>query len=118
MFNYDYIAGNGVCPNDTSNVLVTVNPACDYLDIQEMFFGDMSLSPNPTNGLVYVSNSGSSEVFNYEITDVDGRVIATKMAAINGSTTTEINLNGKVTGMYMIRVYNDNAMKVFRVVLQ
>ena len=118
MFNYDYITGNGVCPDDTANVLVTVNPACDYLDIQEMFFGDMSLSPNPTNGLVYISNSGSSEVFNYEVTDVDGRVIATKLAAINGTTTTEVNLTGKVTGMYMIRVYNDNAMKVFRVILQ
>ncbi len=118
MFNYDYITGNGVCPDDTANVLVTVNPACDFLDIQEMFFGDMSLSPNPTNGLVYISNSGSSEVFNYEVTDVDGRVITTKLAAINGTTTTEVNLTGKVTGMYMIRVYNDNAMKVFRVILQ
>jgi hypothetical protein len=118
MFNYDYITGNGVCPDDTANVLVTVNGACDYLDIQEMYFGGMSLSPNPTNGLVYISNSGSSEVFNYEVTDVDGRVIATKAAAINGTATTEVNLTGKVSGIYMIRVYNDNAMKVFRVILQ
>ncbi len=118
MFNYDYITGNGVCPNDTANVLLTVNGACDYLDIQEMYFGSMSLSPNPTNGLVYISNSGSSEVFNYEVTDVDGRVIATKAAAINGTATTEVNLTGKVSGIYMIRVYNDNAMKVFRVILQ
>jgi hypothetical protein len=118
MFNYDYITGNGVCPNDTANVLLTVNGACNYLDIQEMYFGAMSLSPNPTNGLVYISNSGSTEIFNYEVTDVDGRVIATKAAAINGTATTEVNLTGKVSGIYMIRVYNDNAMKVFRVILQ
>ncbi len=118
MFNYDYITGNGVCPNDTANVLLTVNGACDYLNIEEMYFAAMSLLPNPTNGLVYISNSGSTEIFNYEVTDVDGRVIATKAAAINGTTTTEVNLTGKVSGMYMIRVYNDNAMKVFRVILQ
>ncbi|MFM2040514.1 MAG: hypothetical protein RLZZ493_1103, partial [Bacteroidota bacterium] len=31
---------------------------------------------------------------------------------------TEINLQGKETGIYMIRVFNENSEKVFRVVLQ
>lgn len=117
QYNYDYITGNGVCSDDTANVLVIVQN-CDWLDVQEMYFGEMSLLPNPTNGLVYITNTGSTEVFNYEITDIDGRVIATKKSAINGTSITEINLNGKVTGMYMIRVYNDNAEKIFRVILQ
>jgi hypothetical protein len=118
QFNYDYITGNGVCPDDTANVLVNVDPSCNYLDVAEMYFGSISLYPNPTNGMVYITNEGSTEVFNFEILDIDGRVIASENAAINGTTTTEINLQGKVTGMYMIRVYNDNAEKVFRVILQ
>ncbi len=118
LFNYDYITGNGVCPDDTSNVLVTVDGSCDYLNVQEMTFSSMSLFPNPTNGLVFITNEGNSEVFNYEVLDMDGRVIASKANAINGSSTTTIDLTGKVTGMYMIRVYNGNAEKVFRVVLQ
>jgi hypothetical protein len=65
-----------------------------------------------------VANTGSTEVFNFEVTDMEGRIVLAKDAAINGSTTTEINLTGKVTGMYMIRVYNDNAEKTFRVILQ
>jgi hypothetical protein len=118
QYNFVYITGNGVCPDDTANVLVDVDAICDWNNVDEMYFGTMTLLPNPTNGLVYISNQGSTEVFNYEITDIDGRVIATKKSAINGTSVTEINLNGKVTGMYMIRVFNDNAEKVFRVILQ
>ena len=118
LFNYDYITGNGVCPDDTANVLLTVDGSCDYLNVQEMTFSSMSLFPNPTNGLVFITNEGNSDVFNYEVLDMDGRVIASKANAINGSSTTTIDLTGKVTGMYMIRVYNGNAEKVFRVVLQ
>ena len=118
QFNYDYITGNGVCPDDTANVLLTVDGSCDWLNVEELYFSSMTLLPNPTNGLVYITNEGNSEVFNYEVIDVDGRVIASKANAINGASTTTIDLTGKVTGMYMIRVYNGNAEKVFRVVLQ
>jgi hypothetical protein len=67
---------------------------------------------------VFITNSGNTEIYNYEVLDVDGRIIATKNNAINGTTTTKIDLTGKVTGIYMVRVYNENAEKVFRVVLQ
>jgi len=78
----------------------------------------MTVMPNPSNGVFNVANTSSTEVFNFEVTDMEGRIILAKDAAINGSSTTEINLTGKVTGMYMIRVYNDNAEKTFRVILQ
>jgi hypothetical protein len=118
QFNYFYISGNGVCPNDTALVLVNVSSTCNYLDVQEMYFGSMSVQPNPSNGVFSVSNYGSTEVFSYEVTDMGGRVILSKESVINGTSETDIDLTGKVTGMYMIRVYNDNAEKVFRVILQ
>lgn len=117
QFNYDYITGNGVCPDDTANVLLNVDQTCNWLDIDEKYFSSMTLSPNPTNGEVFITNFGNSEIYNYEILDVEGRVIATKNNAINGTTTTKVDLSDKVTGMYMIRVYNTNAEKVFRVIL-
>jgi len=118
QFNYDYITGNGVCPNDTANVLLTVDGSCNYLNIEEMYFNDLTLYPNPTNGMIYISNEGSNESFNYSIMDVDGRVVATETSAINASSITEVNLTGKVTGVYLVRIYNSNAEKVYRVVLQ
>jgi hypothetical protein len=118
QFNYDYITGNGVCPNDTSIALVNVDMNCNWLEIDELYFGSLSISPNPTNGMVYISNEGSKETFNYEITNLDGRLISSKLAAINGTSSTKVDLSGNVTGMYIIRVFNDNAEKVFRIILQ
>lgn len=118
QYNFVYIAGNGICPDDSALVLVNVDATCNYLNVDEMFFATMTVMPNPSNGVFNVANTGSTEVFNFEVTDMEGRIVLAKDAAINGSTTTEINLTGKVTGMYMIRVYNDNAEKTFRVILQ
>ncbi len=117
-YNYDYITTNGVCPNDTSNIVLTVLSTCNYLDIQELVFGEMNVYPNPTDGLVFVSSTGNAEVFSYELTDVNGRVISVKEAAINGTETTEISFEKLEPGIYMIRVYNDSAEKTFRVVKQ
>ena len=82
-FNYDYITSNGVCEADTANIVVDVDGNCDYLNIQEIVFGNMEIYPNPTTGVVYISNSNSAEVFNFEITDLQGKVVATKNTAIN-----------------------------------
>ncbi|GAB5416598.1 MAG: hypothetical protein Crog2KO_06980 [Crocinitomicaceae bacterium] len=118
QYNYDYIAGNGVCPDDTSNVIVIVDPACDYLNLQDLTFEGMDLYPNPTTNVFYISNEGSTEVFNYELTDLNGKVIATKENAINGVETTEVSVENLETGVYLIHIFNENAEKTFRVVKQ
>ncbi|MFT5777075.1 MAG: hypothetical protein ACI837_000006 [Crocinitomicaceae bacterium] len=112
---YTYVASNGVCPADTANIVVTVG-TCDFLAINELSFAGMSVFPNPTSGIVYISNFGSTEVFNYEVTDVKGKVISSKDSAVDGFETTEIDFEGMETGLYIIKVYNDNAQKTFRVV--
>ncbi len=117
QYNYKYIVGNGVCPNDTAKVIVSVG-TCNYLGLDEAAFEGFSLYPNPTDGYVYVTNGGSSEVFNYEVLDLNGRKVMTKENAINGTTVTEIDLNAVETGIYMIHVYNGNAEKTFRVVVK
>jgi hypothetical protein len=117
-YNYDYVTSNGVCPNDTSNVVLTVDGSCDYLDIQEMYFGAMEVYPNPTSDVVYITNTGAEDVYDYELTDSRGRVIATKENAINGTETTEIDLGKLEPGIYMIKVYNQNIETTYRIVKQ
>ncbi|MBP5983236.1 MAG: T9SS type A sorting domain-containing protein [Fluviicola sp.] len=117
-YNYDYIAGNGVCPDDTANVVVTVLGTCDFLDIDEATFAGIEVYPNPTNGMVYVSASNNAGTFNYEVTDANGRVIATAVNAINGAATTSIDLSKVETGVYFIRLSNTTGDKVYRVVVQ
>jgi hypothetical protein len=117
-FNYDYIAGNGVCPDDTANVVVVVLGTCDFLDINESTFAGIEVYPNPTNGMVYVSAANNAGTFNYEVTDANGRVIATAVNAINGAATTSIDLSKVETGVYFIRLSNTTSDKVYRVVVQ
>ena len=74
--------------------------------------------PNPTNGMVYVSASNNAGTFNYEVTDANGRVIATAVNAINSATTTSIDLSKVETGVYFIRLSNTTRDKVYRVVVQ
>ncbi|MDC1385744.1 T9SS type A sorting domain-containing protein, partial [Crocinitomicaceae bacterium] len=118
QFNYDYITGNGVCPDDSANVILNVDFNCDYLNLQDLYFTAMDLYPNPTNGMIYISNEGSSEVFNMELTDLNGKVITAQAAAVNGTETTEVNLETLETGIYLVRLFNDNSEKTFRIVKQ
>ena len=74
--------------------------------------------PNPTNGMVYVSASNNAGTFNYEVTDANGRVIATAVNAINGAATTSIDLSKVEIGVYFIRLSNTTGDKVYRVVVQ
>lgn len=116
QYNYRYIVGNGVCPNDTSKVVVNVQN-CNYLGLDEQALESISLYPNPTDGQVYIS-SGSTQVFSYEVLDLNGRRVMTRDNAIGGTAVTEVDLGNMETGVYMIRVFNENAGKTFRVVVK
>ena len=116
QFNYDYIVSNGFCPADSSNIVVTVVSDCDWLNIEELYFEGVEVYPNPATENIFISNFGSDEVFSYEMTDAQGKVIAIKEDAINGLKATEINIAQLETGLYLIKVYNENADKTFRIV--
>lgn len=118
QYNYDYIAGNGVCPDDTALVIVNVLGSCDFLNVEEMTFEGFQVYPNPTEGIVFISNFGSTELFNYEVLDVNGRRLAIENGVINGTETTQVNLSSVENGIYMIRVYNAGAEKTYRVVVR
>ncbi|MES2798779.1 MAG: T9SS type A sorting domain-containing protein [Bacteroidota bacterium] len=117
QYNYTYITGNGVCPDDTSSILLNVSSTCNYLNVEEMVFAEMTVYPNPSNGIFNIANE-SSQTFSYEVMDVEGRLVERKEAAVNATSVTAIDMTDKVTGIYMIRVYNAEADKIFRVVLQ
>jgi hypothetical protein len=116
QYNFRYIVSNGVCPADTAKVVVTVKGTCDYLGLEDVAFEAFSMYPNPSSDIVFITNTGSTEVFNYEVLDMNGRLILKANDAINGSTTTELNLSKVEIGVYLIRVFNDKAEKTFRVV--
>ena len=106
-----------MCPNDTANVAVTVNPGCDFLSVDEEAFNGLSLYPNPSEGIVFIA-SDATNAFDYAVTDAEGRIVMTVKNGIKAGQTSEINLDKVETGVYFIKVSNSQTEKVFRVVIQ
>ncbi len=112
-FNYDYITGNGVCPDDTSNVLVVVLSTCDELSTEEAIFTNVQLYPNPTSGII---NIDADKAYNVEVTDANGRMIKKNISTTVG--TTSIDLGKVQVGVYFVTLRAEESSKVYRVVVQ
>jgi hypothetical protein len=117
-FNYDYITGNGVCPDDTANVVVTVSATCDYFGIEEAVFADVQVYPNPSTGVIFVETTISTGAFDYSVTDANGRVVAQANNGIKAAATSTIDLTGVERGVYFVKLSNASANKVYRIVIQ
>jgi hypothetical protein len=117
-FNYDYITGNGVCPDDTANVVVTVSASCDYFGIEEAVFADVQVYPNPSTGVIFVETTISTGAFDYSVTDANGRVVAQANNGIKAAATSTIDLTGVERGVYFVKLSNASADKVYRIVIQ
>jgi hypothetical protein len=114
QYNYDYISGNGVCPDDTANVVVTVT-SCNWLSVGENALEEVSLYPNPSTGVVFVESTFTGN-FDLVVTDINGRTIQTGKNIIPGTNT--VNLKEVERGTYLFKLSTENAEKVFRVVIQ
>jgi hypothetical protein len=114
QYNYDYISGNGVCPDDTANVVVTVL-SCNFLSIEDSALEEVSLYPNPSTGVVFVESTFTGN-FDLVVTDINGRTIQTGKNIVSGTNT--VNLKEVERGTYFFKLSTENAEKVFRVVIQ
>lgn len=114
QYNYDYISGNGVCPDDTANVVVTVL-SCNALSVEENALEEVSLYPNPSTGVVFIESTFTGN-FDLVVTDINGRTIQTGTNVTSGTNT--VNLKEVERGTYFFKLSTENAEKVFRVVIQ
>lgn len=81
--------------------------------LDEATLEGISIYPNPSNGIVNVSVVKNEEV-SITVYDMLGQVVLTKIA----DGTTSIDLTGNGTGMYMVKVSNNNGSIVERVVIK
>lgn len=112
QFNYDYIVGNGICPDDTANVLIVVDPTCTYVGVDEQLFSEIEIYPNPTSGLFQISNPGNVTL-EIEITDIQSKSI---LNTTLDSTTKSINLESCTPGVYFVKLYNASSQMIYRII--
>jgi hypothetical protein len=116
QYNYKYIAGNGVCPDDTASVVVTVTN-CNWLSVDEHTLESVNVYPNPSSGLVYIESGLSTEKVNLVVTDINGRVVETGSHVISNGVNT-VDLSKVQRGTYFFKLSGESAEKVIRVVIQ
>ncbi|HLW39386.1 MAG TPA: T9SS type A sorting domain-containing protein, partial [Brumimicrobium sp.] len=85
---------------------------CDYLSIEEELLANISLYPNPTNGLLNIEGLTDG---NYElsIVDVNGRIVK---AANTYTTNTSLDMTDIQNGVYLVRIKKNDAERVIRIV--
>lgn len=112
-YNFVYVVGNDVCPDDTSIVTVSVRSDCDFLGLEEGNLADMTVYPNPTTAKVTITASIEENV-NVEILDMNGRKIAElgEQSLIGGLL---VDLERYEPGIYLIKLSNEQGSTVLRV---
>jgi hypothetical protein len=114
QFNYDYIVTSAVCPSDTSNVLVIVDGSCDFTaGLTELSY-NWNIYPNPAEHHVFVNTDleGVSEI---ELLDLQGKQVFAPTSFIK---TTQLNIENIPSGMYLIRLKNQNTERTERISIQ
>ena len=103
-FNYDYIVTNGVCPADTSTVLVVVDGSCDFTAGIETLAGSFVVYPNPTSSTVFVDNSLGLALDKIELVDMSGRVVLMLNKGNFSNDLAELNVSNLTTGVYTVKL--------------
>ncbi len=124
-----------ISPNDVDggNDVVdrSVNTSvCDILDPMTLYAGTCSLGledeilkngvnmyPNPSRGIIYITNELNLNLTKASVFDMSGRLIS-KINLLGTSKTSAINLQGLAKGMYLVTIQSDTAFTTKKLVLE
>ena len=105
MNNYGYRCLVTGCTTDTSDVAVLT--VVNGIGLGESTLDKLTISPNPTNGLVSLN---TSVVGNYELLTLDGRILE------SGTAKKDYDLTKYPKGVYHLRLSTDEGTRVLKVV--
>ncbi|RDK87105.1 M36 family metallopeptidase [Marinirhabdus gelatinilytica] len=87
----------------------------NILSIEELSLKNgIALYPNPTTGMVTISNNSEQVLTNAVVTDVNGRTIYT--IDLSGANATTLSLENVATGLYFVRINSEQASIIKRII--
>lgn len=105
MADFNDVNSDVVIASDHQQVDVTLTPAA----INDIF-ANVTISPNPTNGLVKIS---ADDIYNVQIIDINGKVVSTSTMTSNNIT---IDVSNYEAGVYFVKLSNDNANATYKII--
>ena len=117
-YNFLYTVGNGVCPDDSSVVTINVDNSCDWLGIEDLTGGQLNVYPNPTQGLVGITNSANEASFELTVMDINGKIVFADNKAVIGSKEYTLDLSKVENGVYIVRFTQGAQFQMVRLIKQ
>lgn len=84
------------------------------LSVNEFLNSKFSVSPNPANDFISISNAENILVSGISITDLNGRVV--KQNTYNNVSDIQVNVSDLASGMYMINIVSDKGALTKKIV--
>jgi len=85
------------------------------LGVNDVLSSKFSVYPNPSNGIINLTNSESIQVSQIEITDLNGRIVKTVNTA-DTFNDIQINVSDLSSGVYMMNINSDQGKAVKKIV--
>jgi hypothetical protein len=114
-YNYSYIVANEACPADTAEITVVYQ---DCLGLDEDQIGNITVYPNPSNGVINIANNGNTSEFSVKIQDVRGKVVYTNTPNLATGSVESIDLTSNNKGIYFVTLTSEGSTNQYKVVLQ
>ena len=99
QFNFDYIASNKVCPDDTSNILVIVSEC--VAGIEDVGIESLLVYPNPSRGVFYIRGT-NDESLDLRLTDMYGRNVS--FLAMETENGIQIEMTKASPGLFILQL--------------
>ena len=82
--------------------------------LNDALIAKLAVSPNPTNGVVNISNSENILINGVTVTDLNGRTV--KSSKFDGTSNAQVNISDLASGMYMMTISSDNGTAVKKII--
>lgn len=96
----------------------TVTSACETISltgVDALSNNNVSIYPNPTNGIVNINLGGNNSLVDYFITTIEGRVVESGRTSAN---MIEVDLSKEGNGIYFLRINSEKTSTVHKLIKQ
>ena len=91
---------------------------CDLVGVEEIGLGEVTLFPNPSNGVTYINvQNPKGHTLKMSIVDITGKTVRENV--VLNSTTNEINTKNLNAGLYFLNIVNEqNERSVYKLIVR
>lgn len=125
---YDYtgnVLGTQIKNIDSDNTLESFYKGATEItsvgtsaSIEELGVEGVAVYPNPANDVINVAFTGVEGSYTVSIMDLSGRVLASQVNDVNGSTEVKFDVNEFAAGSYIVSIASDRGVTVENVVIK